>query len=167
MTKLEKELVDKFGGRLRTRVNGILIKDDKILMIKHKMSADRFFWNVPGGGMKYGFSVDQNLEREFSEETGLKIKVKKFICAHEFLEPPLHAIELFFEVEQMGGELKMGIDPELHESMQLITEIGYLNLENLNLIKNEEKHPLFWGIKSLNDVGKWIGYFNFENNSIK
>jgi 8-oxo-dGTP diphosphatase len=70
-------------------------------------------------------------------------------------------------VEQIGGNLKMGIDPELHQSKQLITEIGYLNLENLNLIKNAEKHPLFWGIKSLNDVGKWIGYFNFENNSIK
>lgn len=167
MTKLEKELVDKFGGRLRTRVNGILIENETILMIKHKMSEEGYFWNVPGGGMKYGFSVQENLEREFLEETGLHIKVKKFICAHEFLEPPLHAVELFFEVEQIGGNLKMGMDPELHISKQLITEIGYLNLENLNLIKNAEKHPLFWGIKSLNDVGKWIGYFNFENNSIK
>jgi 8-oxo-dGTP diphosphatase len=167
MTKLEKELVDKFGGRLRTRVNGILIENETVLMIKHKMSEERFFWNVPGGGMKYGFSVQENLEREFLEETGLHIKVKKFICAHEFLESPLHAVELFFEVEQIGGNLKMGIDPELHQSKQLITEIRYLNLENLNLIKNAEKHPIFWGIKSLNDVGKWIGYFNFENNSIK
>jgi 8-oxo-dGTP diphosphatase len=167
MTKLEKELVDKFGGRLRTRVNGILIQNESILMIKHKMSATRNFWNVPGGGMKYGFSVQENLKREFLEETGLDIEIKKFICAHEFLEPPLHAVELFFEVEQIGGVLKMGTDPELHQSKQLITEIGYLNLEKLNLIKNEEKHPLFWGINSLNDVGKWIGYFNFENNSIK
>lgn len=167
MTKLEKELVDKFGGRLRTRVNGILIQNEKILMIKHKMSKERNFWNVPGGGMKFGFNVQENLEREFLEETGLYIKVGQFICVHEFLEPPLHAIELFFEVKQIGGNLKMGTDPELHESQQLITEIGYLNIENLNLIKNQEKHPLFWGIKSLNDVGKWIGYFNFENNSIK
>ncbi|PSL07833.1 NUDIX domain-containing protein [Cecembia rubra] len=167
MTNLEKELVDKFGGRLRTRVNGILIKNEEILMVKHKMSTDSFFWNVPGGGMKYGSSVEKNLEREFIEETGLMIKVKKFICAHEFLEPPLHAIELFFEVEEIGGSLILGKDPELDEGKQLITEIRYLNLEKLSLIKNPEKHPIFWGIKSLNDVRKWNGYFNFENNSIK
>jgi 8-oxo-dGTP diphosphatase len=167
MTKLEKELVDKFGGRLRTRVNGILTKNDSILMIKHKMSAERYFWNVPGGGMKYGSSVRKNLEREFLEETGLLVQVKEFICAHEYLEPPLHAIELFFNVEEIGGNLKMGTDPELDDNDQLITEISYLNLEKLMLIKNLEKHPVFWGIKSLNDVRKWNGYFNFENNSIK
>lgn len=167
MTKLEKELVDKFGGRLRTRVNGILIKDDHILMIKHKMSTDRYFWNVPGGGMKYGSSVEKNLEREFLEETGLVVEVKEFVCAHEFLEPPLHAIELFFAVQEIGGNLRMGTDPELDESRQLITEISYLDLKKLSLIKNPEKHPIFWGIKSLNDVRKWNGYFNFENNSIK
>lgn len=167
MGNLEKELVDKFGGRLRTRVNGILIQDNQILMIKHKMAADRFFWNVPGGGMKYGTNVSENLIREFKEETGLEIQVKDFVCAHEYLETPLHAIELFFMVEQIGGQLKMGLDPELELGKQLITEIDYLNLEKLSLIKNVEKHPLFWGIKSLNDVRKWNGYFNFENNSIK
>jgi 8-oxo-dGTP diphosphatase len=167
MTKLEKELVDKFGGRLRTRVNGVLIREDSILMIKHKMARDRFFWNVPGGGMKYGSSVEENLIREFQEETGLQIQVNEFICAHEFLEPPLHAIELFFAVEQVGGTLQKGTDPELEKGKQLITEIGYLKLENLSLIANKEKHPVFWGIKSLNDVRKWNGYFNFENNSIK
>ncbi|MFC0262811.1 NUDIX domain-containing protein [Fontibacter flavus] len=167
MGNLEKELVDKFGGRLRTRVNGILIRDNHILMIKHKMSEDRFFWNVPGGGMKFGSSVSENLIREFKEETGLEIQINDFVCAHEFLEPPLHAIELFFTVEQVGGQLKMGLDPELELGEQLITEIDYLNLEKLSLIKNVEKHPIFWGIKSLNDVGKWNGYFNFENNSIK
>jgi 8-oxo-dGTP diphosphatase len=66
-------------------------------MIKHKMSEERFFWNVPGGGMKYGFSVQENLEREFLEETGLHIKVKKFICAHEFLEPPFMRSNYFLK----------------------------------------------------------------------
>ncbi|EKB47673.1 NUDIX domain-containing protein [Cecembia lonarensis] len=167
MINLEKELVDKFGGRLRTRVNGILIQDNTLLMIKHKMSSDRFFWNVPGGGMKFGTTVEENLIREFEEETGLEVRVKNFICTHEYLEPPLHAIELFFEVEQTGGILRKGTDPELDKGKQLITDIGYLNLEKLSLIENREKHPLFWGIKSLNDVRKWNGYFNFGNNSIK
>lgn len=164
---LEKEIEDKFGGRLRTRVNGILIQDDHILMIKHKMGNDRFFWNVPGGGMKYGSSAEENLKREFIEETGLEIRVKDYLCTYEYLHTPLHAVELYFEIEAIGGNLRMGKDPELSDELQLITEIGFLNIDNLALIKNSEKHRLFWGIKSVNDVRKWKGYFNFENNYLK
>ncbi|MCH7412543.1 NUDIX domain-containing protein [Belliella sp. R4-6] len=167
MTKLEKEIEEKFGGRLRTRVNGVLIKDDKILLIKHKLGENKYFWNVPGGGMKYGSSAVENLKREFLEETGLNIEIKRFICTSEYLKQPLHAIELFFEVEPIGGELKIGKDPELSDEFQMITEFGFFDIEKLSFIKKEEKHHLFWGIKSLNDVRIWKGYFNFENNCLK
>lgn len=155
MAQLEKELVDIFGGRLRTRVNGILIQNDEILLIKHQMGESRDFWNVPGGGMKYGSSIEANLKREFLEETGLQIEVLGFVAVREYLEIPLHAVELFYEVRVIGGKLKLGIDPELDPKKQLITEIGYFDIKKLISIKNENKHPLFWGINSLNDVRIW------------
>jgi 8-oxo-dGTP diphosphatase len=167
MTISEKELHEKFGGRLRTRVNGVLIHDEKILMIKHHMGNGKFFWNVPGGGMNYGSTSEANLKREFLEETGFEIEVEKFLCTYEFLKPPLHAIELYFEVKATGGKLILGQDPELPKEKQLITEIQFLTIDKLSSIKNEEKHRLFWGIKSVNDARLWKGYFNFENNSIK
>lgn len=167
MTFLKKEIEEKFGGRLRLRVNGVLIEDDRILMIKHHMGEGRYFWNVPGGGMKFGSSVEENLRREFLEETGLQVELGQFLCNFEFLEPPLHAVELYFEVHVIGGNLVKGIDPELAAEKQLITEIDFLDIDKLASIKKEEKHRLFWGIKSLNDVRLWKGYFNFENISIK
>lgn len=167
MTNLEEEIIVKFGNRLRIRVNGILIENDEILLIKHKMGSDNFFWNVPGGGMKFGSSAVENLKREFLEETGLHVEVKDYLFTYEFLAPPLHAVELYFEVKAIGGKLGLGTDPELSKESQLITQIGFLNTEKLALIKNEEKHRLFWGIKSVNDVRLWKGYFNFENNYIK
>lgn len=167
MRELETEIVEKFGNRLRTRVNGVLIQDNKILLIKHRMASESYFWNVPGGGMKYGSSAAENLKREFMEETGLIIEVKDFLCIYEYLDKPLHAVELYFEVSQIGGKLKLGKDPELENDKQLITEIAYLDIENLSFIKKEEKHRLFWEINDLNQVLKWKGYFNFENNSIK
>ena len=166
MTISEKELYEKFGGRLRTRVNGVLIQDEKILMIKHHMGNGKYFWNVPGGGMDYGSSSKANLKREFLEETGIEIETGRFLCNYEYLNPPLHAVELYFEVSQVGGILSMGMDPELPNDKQLITEIQFLDIDILSSIKNEEKHRLFWGIKSVNDVRLWKGYFNFENNSI-
>ncbi|EON76288.1 NUDIX hydrolase family protein [Lunatimonas lonarensis] len=166
MPNIKKEIEEKFGNRLRTRVNGILVRDNKILMIKHRMGEGRFFWNVPGGGMKYGSSAPENLIREFKEETGLHIQVDEYLFLHEFLEPPLHAIELYFAVSVVGGKLELGKDPELDGNSQLISEIQFLGVDDIEKISNKEKHAMFWGIKSADDLGKWKGYFNFGNKCI-
>jgi len=167
MDKIEKEIDEKFGGRLRLRVNGVLILNNKLLMIRHKMSDERFFWNVPGGGVDYGSDSVGNLRREFLEETGLEICVNELLCIHEFLKPPLHAVELYFEVSYVGGKLVKGADPELAGDRQIIDELAFLTIEELGEINNEEKHRLFWELNSFDELRKWKGYFNFENNCIK
>jgi ADP-ribose pyrophosphatase YjhB (NUDIX family) len=164
---LKKEIVKNFGERLRIRVNGVLIKEGEILMLKHKMGENSYFWNVPGGGMEYGSNAEENLKREFYEETGLNVKVEKFLCTFEYLNPPLHTIELYFVVSKNGGEMILGKDPELTDQEQLISEIAFLGVEKIAQIKKSEKHQLFWNIKSIKDVVKWKGYFKFENKSIK
>ncbi|SHN28427.1 ADP-ribose pyrophosphatase YjhB, NUDIX family [Cyclobacterium lianum] len=167
MANIKKDITDNFGNRLRARVNGILVRDEKILMIKHRMGENASFWNVPGGGMKFGQNATKNLQREFLEETGLDVEVKEYLFVHEFLSPPLHAIELFFEVSQTGGTLTMGTDPELGDKQQLIEDIRFLSLDEIKSIPPQQKHALFSRINSLKDVRIWKGYFNFENNCIK
>ena len=149
------------------RVNGVLIQNDKLLLIRHKMSGERSFWNVPGGGVDYGSDAVDNLKREFLEETGLEISVNELLCVHEFLKQPLHAVELYFGVSFVGGRLRKGSDPELAGDRQIIDELEFLSIEELAEIKNEEKHRLFWELNSFDQLRKWKGYFNFENNSIK
>jgi hypothetical protein len=95
------------------------------------------------------------------------VKVEKFLCTFEYLNPPLHTIELYFVVSKNGGEMILGKDPELTDQEQLISEIAFLSVEKIAQIKKSEKHQLFWNIKSIKDVGKWKGYFKFENKSIK
>src|SRR5690606_18458353 len=136
----------------RVRVNGLLIEQDKVLMIKHRMAADRSFWNLPGGGVDFGTDVVSNLKREFLEETGLTVKVKQFLFVHEFLESPLHAVELFFEVTKQNGNLRAGKDPELSDESQIISSLAFLSLEEVRKIKKEDKHRMFWEINSLNDI---------------
>ncbi|MEX2566130.1 MAG: NUDIX hydrolase [Cyclobacteriaceae bacterium] len=167
MADIKNQLVEKFGNRLRTRVNGILTIDNKILMVKHLMGEGRIFWNVPGGGMEYGQSAIENLKREFREETGLKIEVREFLFVHEHLAPPLHAIELFFVVHNIKGNLIKGLDPELVPHEQLIDEIRFMETNEIKSIKDTDKHAIFRGINSINDIRKWKGNFNFENNCIK
>ncbi|WP_026952889.1 NUDIX domain-containing protein [Algoriphagus mannitolivorans] len=165
--QISKEIEAKFGNRLRSRVNGVLIENEKILMVKHHMGPERIFWSVPGGGMKFGTSAVDNLEREFLEETGLEIQIDSYLFVHEYLDPPLHAMEHFFLVKRTGGNLILGLDPEMEGGEQILLDIAWMDLDQLKKLPKDSLHPVFWGIKTLPDLGLWKGYFNFGNNSIK
>ena len=165
--KISKEIESKFGNHLRSRVNGILIEGEKILMIKHLMGNGRGLWSVPGGGMHFGYSASENLKREFSEETGLDIEVKAYLFVNEYLAAPLHAMEHFFLVKKIGGKLTLGSDPELYPDSQIIEEIKWMSINEIQSLPNEALHQIFWGIKSLEDLVLLRGYFNFGNNSLK
>ncbi|RIW13154.1 NUDIX hydrolase [Algoriphagus lacus] len=164
---ISKEIEAKFGHQLRMRVNGILIEEDRLLMVKHRMGNGRILWSVPGGGMNFGSSASENLEREFLEETGLEVKIEKYLFVHEFLKPPLHAMEHFFLVKRTGGNVSLGKDPELSGENQILEEIAWIGINDLTQIPNESIHQVFWGINSLSELALWKGYFNFGNNSIK
>lgn len=164
---ISKEIEAKFGNQLRTRVNGILIEDDRILMVKHRMGNGRILWAVPGGGMHFGTTAPENLQREFLEETNLEVSVGDYLFVHEYFDPPLHAMEHFFSVKRISGHVKLGNDPELSGENQILQEISWKSLSEIQAIPNASLHQIFWGIKSLSELGKWNGYFNFGNISIK
>lgn len=158
MQDLNKEIVKVFGNRLRVRVSGICIQENKILLVKHhSLGIKGTFWSPPGGGTVFGELAKESLVREFLEETGLHIEVVKFLFIYEYLDKPLHAIELFFEVKIMGGELMKGNDPELVEDMQIIQEVGFADLD---IIKRDPDlyHPIFSRINILYDLLKISGY---------
>lgn len=165
--EISKEIEAKFGNLLRTRVNGILIENEKLLMVKHQLGNGRMLWSVPGGGMNFGTNAKENLIREFSEETNLEIEVGRYLFVHEYLNPPLHAMEHFFEVKRINGNAKLGKDPELSNSNQILLEIAWKSIDEIKNLPNESLHQVFWRIKSLAELGMWNGYFNFEKISIK
>lgn len=165
--EISKEIESKFGNQLRVRVNGILIENDKLLMLKHHMGNGKILWSVPGGGMQYGTDARENLKREYQEETHLKVEVVNYLFVHEYLSPPLHAMEHFFEVKRIDGNVKLGKDPELSETNQILHEISWKTINEIKSIPKESIHQVFWGIKSLSELGLWNGYFNFGNISIK
>jgi 8-oxo-dGTP diphosphatase len=165
--EISKEIEAKFGNQLRTRVNGILIENNKILMVKHQMGNGRILWSVPGGGMNFGSTANDNLKREFLEETNLEIEVGRYLFVHEYLNPPLHAMEHFFEVKRINGNVELGKDPELSSVNQILLEISWKTISEIKNIPNTSLHQVFRGIKSLSELGLWKGYFNFENISIK
>jgi len=54
-------------------VYGVAIKDDKILMIKKSRGPYIGMYDLPGGRMEEGESMEEGLRREFVEEVDCKI----------------------------------------------------------------------------------------------
>jgi 8-oxo-dGTP diphosphatase len=133
---MNQEIISQYGNQLRIRVCGICVEDHKILLINHSgMNESNEFWSAPGGGLQFGETIEECLKREFWEETNTIISAGKFLKINEFINPPLHAIELFYEVKIESGIVKKGYDPEMQE--QIIKEVKWLTFEEV-LSKNKD-----------------------------
>lgn len=142
-----------YAGKVRLRVCGICLQDDKLLLVRHQSTVqNQAFWAPPGGGLQYGETIEECLRREVLEETGLETQVKRFLFVNEFRELPLQAVELFFELEITGGRLIKGIDPEAGPDEQLIEEVSFLTLQEIRDIPLSDKHRCLHYLFSLDDL---------------
>lgn len=135
---MDHALREHYGHRLRVRVCGLCLRKSDILLVNHAGIGNPDFWAPPGGGLEFGTNAEDNLKREFYEETGLEIKVGDFAFACELLKPPLHAVELFFHVKEIGGNLQIGFDPEI----QIIKDVRWMPYADLKSIPDASVHRI-------------------------
>lgn len=138
---MTEEIKAVYGNKVRIRVCGLAFQEDKLLMVNHQSLSKGNLWAPPGGGIDFGETTEQSLEREFLEETGLQIAVRDFLFVCEFINGPLHAIELFFSAEIRGGKVQTGNDPETRK--QIIREVRFLSQYEIDIIPTDEKHGIF------------------------
>ena len=159
MGTLTDQIKSTYGEKLRVRVCGICITDKGLLLVHHKsMGKNGSLWAPPGGGMEYGEDAKTALIREFKEETNLDIEVTKFLFVHEYLDPPLHGIELFFEVKILSGNLKKGADPEMADNDQIITLVEFKSLSEIQQLPKRDLHFVIHDLSGFQDILKRKGY---------
>jgi 8-oxo-dGTP diphosphatase len=130
-----------FGGRLRVRVNALIVSASRLLLVQITSPAsEKTFWMPPGGGVQYGEKLTDALVREVKEETGLDVEPLKPRYVTEYIRDPYHAVEFYYSCRITGGGLKMGTDPELEADRQIIRNIQWTELSALS---DTELHPSF------------------------
>ncbi len=147
-----------FGNRLRVRICGLCIKDDRLLLINHQGITEGDFWAPPGGGLEFGETAETCLIREFAEETGLDVQIQDFTFICEFMNPPLHALELFFYVDTKKGDLRKGIDPEMVDQ-QIIHEVKFMSWDEINGLSRLSRHGIFNLVSESSKIVDLKGYF--------
>lgn len=116
-------------------VRGVIIRDDKILLIQEK--TDRR-WALPGGWADIGFSPKQVAEKEVLEEAGLKVNASRLLAVldknfHEHPPAPFHVYKLFILCSERGGDPVPGSET-LGAGFFPVDELPLLSIE-----RNTEK----------------------------
>jgi len=86
----------------RIGVFALIFDDEGRILLGHRRDVD--WWNLPGGGMEVGETVDEALCREVREETGLDVEVGQLVGVYS--KPQKQEVVLAFRCRVIGGTLQ-------------------------------------------------------------
>lgn len=93
-------------------VDTIIIKDNKVILIKRLNNPFKDHWAIPGGFVEYGEKVEDAAVREAKEETGLDIELTKLVGVYSDpdRDPRGHTVTVAFLSKIIGGTLRSDSD---------------------------------------------------------
>jgi ADP-ribose pyrophosphatase YjhB (NUDIX family) len=96
-------------------VDGVYVKDGKILLLKRNVEPFKGCWHVVGGHVDEDESLKDAVKREFKEETGLDVTVGDVIDGR--LEVTFDRVKIIavFEVTSAEGEVHLNFENEAYD----------------------------------------------------
>lgn len=86
---------------MRRAVRAIVFRDNDLLVMKRNKFG-RVYYTLPGGGVKFGETPEQALQREMHEESGLELGAARLV----FIENAglMFGMQYVYLVDYMSGE---------------------------------------------------------------
>jgi ADP-ribose pyrophosphatase YjhB (NUDIX family) len=112
-------------GEYSLGVGGVLLQDDKVLLIQRAHNPGKGRWTIPGGYVEQNEKIAQAVVREVREETGILSKPVSILAVRDYPEdvPNMkHNIYIVFFLHGLGGQLK-------HDPVEVI-QAGFYSLED-------------------------------------
>ncbi len=93
-------------------VDGIISKDNKILLIKRGNKPFKDKWALPGGFVEYGEKTEDAVIREIKEEAGLLTSIKCLVGVYSNpkRDPRGHTVSVVYSLKVLDGKIKSGDD---------------------------------------------------------
>lgn len=87
----------------RIRVAALLIENGRVLTVRHR-KGDAEYHLLPGGGVEFGESLSDALEREVAEETGVLVRVGDPILVSDTIAPDgsRHVVNITFDCKRLS-----------------------------------------------------------------
>ena len=95
-------------------VDGIYVKDGKLLLLKRSVEPFKGCWHVVGGHVEEDEGLKVAVKREFKEETGLDVVVGSIVAGR--IEETFDRIKIIvaFEVASAEGEIRLNSENEAY-----------------------------------------------------
>jgi 8-oxo-dGTP diphosphatase len=97
-------------------VGALILRRNKIVLVQRARAPLKGYWSLPGGLIEPGEKIEDALQREVLEETGLIVRPKKMFEIFERIIPDTqgraeyHYILHDYLCTVVGGELQAGDD---------------------------------------------------------
>ena len=121
----------------RLTVDGLIIRDDSILLIKRGRDPFKGSWALPGGFVEYGETTEDAVIREILEETGLRCTINKLFGVYSTpdRDPRGHTISIVYHLDQSSGAL-MGGDDAVDACYHLLSNMPHLAFDHEKIIRD-------------------------------
>lgn len=101
-------------------IGGFIVNDkNELLLLKRKKPPEAGYWNIPGGRVEFGETLEKAVAREVKEETDLDVEVLSVLgfVNHIIKEENAHWVAIHFLCRIIDGQVKI-TEPEKHESIE-------------------------------------------------
>ena len=88
------------------RVTGVLIENNKILLVKQNVN-DKRNWSLPGGKLEQGETIEQGIIREMKEETGLDVEVVRLLYLCDVSASDNTLLHMTFLLKRVAGDIEL------------------------------------------------------------
>lgn len=111
--RLEEQMDQLFGAPTLT-ADGIVLIDDRLLLVRRGREPGRGCYALPGGFVEYGERPENCAVREVREETGLLTEPLQLVGIYSDpdRDPRGHLVSAVFHLRRVGGELQAGDDAQ-------------------------------------------------------